>query len=334
MPILLEDLIKQLPGDTERRVSAAKDRLRPRIREALRAETRLTLTRSGEDRDGADSGSSMQVSVLHGVPELLLPLEQQGIDEKYRLALLLSPFRGELTRLRDSGRVVLQELLPRLRVDWAKPLLDGREVHVEPAWEYASFLLNVINEFDLTKHILRVNDDVLGRYRFRLETGGDPQPRIELYWGVMGLVARDLELGLEDLTCVVLAHEMAHAYTHLGFDIDGERWPTGLFADSELPLVEGLAQHYTMLVCKRLASVAPGALDAYRKLLPKQPPAYRVQADWENEFSPEHIRLAMLETRRSNWPGAYRIFIDMLVSARHQLRRTAKRGAGEEQLGL
>jgi hypothetical protein len=334
MPILLEDLIKQLPSDTEKRVSASKDRFRARIREALRTETRLTLYRSGEDRDGSDSGFSLQVAVLPGVPGSLLPHERQAIDEQYQLAILLSPYRGGLTQLRDSGQLVSQELLPKLQVDLAKPLLDGRHSHIKPAWQYAEFLLNLINEFDLTKHILRVNEDVLGRYCFRVDTWDDPQPRIELYWGVIGLVARDLQLDPEDLTCVVLAHEMAHAYTHLGFDIDGERWASVHFNESELPLVEGLAQHYTMLACKRLASIAPSALEAYRKLLPKQPPAYRVQADWENEFTSEHIRLAMLETRRSSRYGRYREFIDMLVSARHQLRGAAKRASSTGRLDI
>ena len=31
---------------------------------------------------------------------------------------------------------------------------------------------------------------------------------------------------VEALTYVVLAHELAHAYTHLGRDIDGNAWDT------------------------------------------------------------------------------------------------------------
>jgi hypothetical protein len=39
---------------------------------------------------------------------------------------------------------------------------------------------------------------------------------------------------------VVLAHELAHAYTQLGADIDGRRWAAPSFAKAETALKEGL----------------------------------------------------------------------------------------------
>jgi hypothetical protein len=50
---------------------------------------------------------------------------------------------------------------------------------------------------------------------------------------------------VEDLTVVVLTHELAHAYTQLGADIEGRRWPAAAFAAAESGLKEGLAQYYT-----------------------------------------------------------------------------------------
>jgi hypothetical protein len=64
---------------------------------------------------------------------------------------------------------------------------------------------------------------VLGAYFFRI-------PQIRLYWVVIGIAARTLGVAVEALTIVVLAHELARAYTHLGRDIDNERWDTGHFA--------------------------------------------------------------------------------------------------------
>src|SRR4029077_10395808 len=41
---------------------------------------------------------------------------------------------------------------------------------------------------------------------------------------------------VEDLTVVVLTHELAHAYTQLGADIEGRRWAAPLFAKAEIAL--------------------------------------------------------------------------------------------------
>ena len=49
---------------------------------------------------------------------------------------------------------------------------------------------------------------------------------------------------VEDLTMVVPVHELAHAYTQLGADIEGRRWAVNAFARADIELKEGLAQYY------------------------------------------------------------------------------------------
>ena len=51
---------------------------------------------------------------------------------------------------------------------------------------------------------------------------------------------------------MVLTHELAHAYTQLGADIDGRRWAAASFAKAETELKEGLAQYYTERVLRRV----------------------------------------------------------------------------------
>ena len=91
---------------------------------------------------------------------------------------------------------------------------------------------------------------------------------------MIGLIAQILGLDTEDLTVIVLAHELAHAYTHRAQDIDGKAWDTTGFAKSGHDLKEGLAQYYTAQVCDRLAASAPNVKIAYETLLRFQPPAY------------------------------------------------------------
>ena len=123
---------------------------------------------------------------------------------------------------------------------------------------------------------------------------------IKLYWGVIGLVSEWVPCSPEDLTVVVLAHELAHAYTQLGADIEGRRWPARSFAKAEIGLKEGLAQYYTDRVLRRLERRYGGALRVFLDLIPRQSEPYQVHRSWEKESSPEAVRRAMLEVRRWN----------------------------------
>jgi hypothetical protein len=320
MPILLDDLIQKLPSDTEEKVRRAKERLNERIREALRRETRLSLYRgTGDGRERRDDVVQVPINIEPGLPEALLPADKQTIEDKYKLAILLGPHRERLTALRDSGKSVAEHLLPALRNDArARELLSGSDA-VSVAANYAEFLLRRLNEFQLSDFILRVNEDVLGDYRFKVHRGyDDPKPRIRLYWGVIGLVAQDLGVNLEDLAGVVLAHELGHAYSHVGSDADEHCWSSELFNATETKLKEGIAQYYTMRVCQRLGDSHPMLLKTFEELLRHQPDPYRVHTKWENATA-ERVRLAMLETRRTDGCGTLNEFEARLQIANDQL---------------
>ena len=69
---------------------------------------------------------------------------------------------------------------------------------------------------------------------------------------------------------MVLAHELGHAYTHLGGDVDGTCWDTDAFAATNVHVVEGLAQSYTERVVNGLNKDHPGAKIAFEALLKKR----------------------------------------------------------------
>jgi hypothetical protein len=140
--------------------------------------------------------------------------------------------------------------------------------------------------------LVAIDEDVLGAYFFRI-------PEIHLYWVVIGITSRALGVSAEALTIVVLAHELAHAYTHLGCDIDDERWDSRQFAASDLGIVEGLAQFYTEVVCKRLEPRMPAAIQAYEALLKRQSGPYRAHRAWigDDERGGEIVRVSMIECR-------------------------------------
>jgi hypothetical protein len=314
MPILLQQLLDELPRDIEDRVKAAHKDHRDKIREALAFHTRMTLRRYNDDLFGAGQYETINISVAvrPGLPAPLQPRDRQEIEDQHRLALILGPYRQGLIGLRDHGKTIARKLVNAMRHEPAAvALLSGQEATIEPAWQYAQLLLEYLKQFQLTSFILNINEDVLGIYDY-----GGTEPKIELYWGVIGLVARDLNIGVEDLTCVVLAHEFAHAFTHVGSDANHLSWDSVQFQQAAHEVKEGLAQYFTALACRQIK--VRGAYEAYEKLLEQQPKAYRVHTEWNAK--PESVRLAMMRMRRvAQQQRSLELFDQFLRDAAHQL---------------
>ncbi|MBI3800826.1 MAG: hypothetical protein HY268_28095 [Deltaproteobacteria bacterium] len=221
----------------------------------------------------------------------------------------------------------------RLNVRWAA-IASGQDQSLQHISELAEILLKEVQKFNLVEWVLEINEDVLGTYHYKKpphKTGQllfiaeeSKEKWINLYWGVIGLIAQLLDVAVEDLTTVVLTHELAYAYTHLGADIDGHRWTAHNFASTDNCLKEGLAQYYTELVCTRLLRQAPQSLDAYKRLLEHQPLDYQVHHRWLEEFKPEEVRFAMIETRR-NGPGRHDAFEAALTHTYEKLRKNNRR---------
>ena len=130
---------------------------------------------------------------------------------------------------------------------------------IQETSEFCRKCLALLDRNDPVPEILSVESDVLGVYeisphhsRTRYPPPNDGSPRgdkepnparIRLFWAVIGVVAACRSWSVEDLTIVVLTHELAHAYTQLGADLDGRRWPPKAFSEADVSLKEGLAQH-------------------------------------------------------------------------------------------
>lgn len=94
--------------------------------------------------------------------------------------------------------------------------------------------------------------------------------------------------------------ELAHAYTHLGRDLDSAGWSDDGFGASDRAVVEGLAQHYTDVVTARLDKRAPMAHSAYKTLLEHQSGPYPAHQTWFERSTRQRgeiVRYAMLQAR-------------------------------------
>lgn len=307
----LKELIEQLPDDTKERVEKACKRYNQVIRESMRNVTRLRLQKGKRKflHSNEQIETRVPVQVRTAAPEYVEKLEipQSGI-----VAAVLSEWRPQLGMLQKSASDLMMLLangigIPAIDEELFKRNdIKEREISVWGAEELAKLLLSEIDKFDVVGWLLHeVQEDVLGCYSYPNAALGIEEcaPKIELFWGVMGLVSPRLDVELEDLTAVVLSHELAHAYTHLGFDVDNYRWSDSGFADSQHELKEGLAQYYGRLALEHLTEVLPNALNTYEKLLAIQPLAYQMQREWVEMVTPEAVRYALVTLRREGAIG-------------------------------
>ncbi len=331
--MLLDELLKFIPSDTEERVRRTRERFNQNVREILRQETGLRLRRAVREPaqtslidDSALPITADQITIrVELVPGLQQSLRQRPIKDKHRLAAFIAPWKDSLERLRDSAADVL-DLAGRLSFDVRGIAVVGNGPQEIPlVIDLAERLLQEASTFNLAEWIPEVNEDALGAYCYHLPDADRPlhrrrqDPWIELYWAVIGLFSRLLVVDIEDLTVVILAHELAHAYTHLGSDIDGHAWSLEEFARTQPALKEGLAQHYAVAVCQRLALGAPKAKAAFDRFLKEQPPDYHTHKPWEEKAKPEELRLSLLQVRRSG-VGSLSEFVQHLDTAQKSLR--------------
>jgi hypothetical protein len=152
--------------------------------------------------------------------------------------------------------------------------------------------------------------DIFGAYFYK-------DSRIELYYVPLILFSQLNEIDLEHLIVIILAHELAHAYHHIGLDTDGISWIN--MSDADLGIKEGLAQYYTALYIQEQKNLYPRLETTYLKLLEFQTGPYRVHESWLKSVKKEHVKHAFNVARR-NGISKNDKFEDILKQAREQLK--------------
>jgi hypothetical protein len=273
----------RLPKDTEQQVKAAYKKWNQRVRNRLDEETRLYTAIDG-------GRSSLRLKIVEGLPLAFAQVLREFDDPD---VWWLTAHRGLFASTRD-GLAALSEAVrvPRRLVQECGA--DGAfQDKLNEVTRVVSAVLEAHQTEQLVHRLRQIDHDVLGAYFFY-------RGEVHLYWMVIGFYASILNVSVEDLTIVVLTHELAHVYTHIGMDVDGSRWDVATFAAADLRIVEGLAQLYTDRALRRLAQFQPGARTAFDELLGLQSLPYTIFQEWiEGEAQGEDVRAAMIQARNS-----------------------------------
>ena len=280
------DALESVQPDAEGAVTRARDKWNIMIRDRLRNETALRLTIG-------DHAQSVPIKVIDGLPAPFLRVMEQFAEAEWAIL-------NEATlRAVARGSEYMREMHPRVRRRWGdKKTGPADPAEIRRVGDTAKAWIALIEEQQVVDRILAIQEDILGAYFYRI-------PEVRLYWVAIGIMARLIDVSIEALVVVVLTHELGHAYTHLGYDIDDHKWDTEHFAQTDVHVVEGLAQFYTSVVCEHLRGRIPEAKNAFEKLLSKQGPAYTSFQNWlpspveGGDSTGEVMRATMIECRRT-----------------------------------
>lgn len=281
------EIIKPLvPPDAEERVNRSFKQWNQIVRDHIRTETGLKLS------DG-DSRFAIPVRVVRGFPVTLAQLIDQYRDPVMWRLIIGQPKLGGLIQgleflLQKWNEFETWPSLPEAAKD-GRPALD-RSLAIATSLQAAALAEKVVQQ------IKAIHEDILGVYRFAPGQGS----AVDLYWLPIAMVAAMLDVAIEDLTVVVLIHELAHGYTHIGRDIDGTSWDDTGFSKSDLAVTEGLAQFYTEVISERLAARTPSLFTAYQALLKLQSGPYLAHRDWldgDRRQIGETVRFTLIAAR-------------------------------------
>jgi hypothetical protein len=249
------------------------------------------------------------VKVVEGIPDPLARIVHQH-DQELVWWLLIQRMRLEQTA---SGLGLLLTRLEQIKpfLNWSTDAEPNAEA-TQKTIELIRAALDRQESKSIAQAVRELETDVLGAYFFRV-------PIIHLYWQAIGLASAIVEVPVEDLTIVVLAHELAHAYS-CGEDKDGTAWDIGKFAGADLHIVEGLAQFYTQLVCTALSARKPALVGVFQQLLLFQSSPYTCFREWsaDHDRSREVIRYAMIDCR-ARGTTSYDTFLERLRNVKQSL---------------
>lgn len=323
--ISLADLLSKVPATYEKTIQDVLRRFRSPIQEALRKECRVLLNPRTQEETGS-GGVQVPVRIVPGYPTALAKIT---FEEEKNFLLLLSRYRPLFTSLATNLDSLGRATPVIARHPRGADLLAGREEAIPVISSLILDALAVLGPFDPIQKVLEIDSDVFGLYTpspspaenypddlaYSVELQAPGRGEIEVYWAVIGLVSELKGWDAADLALVVLIHEFAHAYTHLGADASGRRWTTHAFQRTDKFIKEGLAQYYTARVLAHLTHKSVGAKSVYEALLPLQHDMYRVHLPWVQNYTPEIIRRAMIECRTTEEHSFERFVVSLQEAA-------------------
>jgi hypothetical protein len=275
------------------------------LRSEVRAVTALKLA-----DDSGRTTANIPVAVIDGMPN---PLAEATSDlELWQWWLVLH--RPALEQADQGLKLIVdqKDVLSQFVSD-----VPSRIDSISLSRAFIDDILKHSIDEDILERFKKIEEDIFGAYWIHAS-------KIQLYWMPLAIFASLFRVSLSTLTAAVLCHELVHAYSHRGVDIDGSSWSTDCFIRTDIFVKEGLAQYYTEQIMRALGARLPDGLATFLAKTSKQSAPYTTYQNWlsdKKQPSPEAVRLAMLEFRNSEPPiFGHDEFQRILKSAQARIR--------------
>lgn len=279
-----EDRIQSVIKRSDKWIGIIEPRLHDLTGQKLTQDKTYPHPRSRENKDRTPINTGKNIVVTFPTEKIAADLGIDDMHEVWRFIL------GEINI--DAVFIESEPFQERKLGEEAQKELDTILSEIRSYKEDGSY--DVLGIFSRKKHALKIYAQVIAYYSDKMKVSA------------------------EDLSFVVLVHELAHAYTIAGYDINGYR---GILLN-EYPdrcISEGLAQYYTEAVCMQLESSKPEFLAVFKALLLCQTTPYSWYSNWfQGKPDHEKLRAALIEYR--NGSDDYSLRIDTFLSAIEQDR--------------
>ena len=282
----IEKLILSINKDLKEEVKRSYKKNNIKIRKILSDKTGFSLHyKSFEQGNFIDINEkvSIPIKVEDSVPKKFLDILENCDDQLLELLLKYNSMVTTLNELKFQ----------KDKYHSFSKYHDGKcePEEIQSTIIHLKKLINAVDSSGIIEKLKRLGPDILGAYYFY-------ERRVELYWLSIGMYSLIYNTSIDDLTIVVLTHELAHGYSHVGFDIDGNDWDTHAFSKTDLKIVEGIAQFYTEMICN---DYFEGASSTFKNLLEKQEIQYCDYKNWfetneENKY--EKMRSTIRKVRK------------------------------------
>jgi len=282
----LSELLLEMNPSCKEEVLEAKEKYNLRIRNYFSDKMGLSLVYKTKEfeysRQEYKDRSAIQITMSDYVPDDFLKILKKYDMSVIRLLLHTNQIGNTIGEI-DYQMANFEQNYKYVRKSSTIDSLSN-------TMDYFLDLHSMVLESGIWEDLKRVHPDLLGTYYPR-------ESRLELHWLSISFLSRIHHFSIEDLVTIVLAHELAHGYSNLGYDKDGNQWETNFFLKADLRITEGFAQIYTYLLLK---DHFPSALRAFEYLLGKQSIEYTDFRDWfekEERDKYERTRRLLLVTR-------------------------------------
>jgi hypothetical protein len=310
---MIRDLLVQRHHDLRERVEYTCKRQNQIIRELLNKHTALRLS-------VGNSRQQVSVRVVDGLPEPLAHVVET-IPQREIWELILN---RSLLQSTVAGLDFTDQRLNAIAA-W-QPIHDAIELGtaLRQSREFISWLTETLERTEILDRIARIDQDVLGAYFLQ-----NQPPTIQIYWMAIGIFSSLQDISVESLTVVTLAHELAHAFTHIGYDTDRQQWDTRAFSKTDPRIAEGLAQFYTEIVCQEFdeKNFGAGCSEAFNKLLRQQQSPYTCFRNWVGNATKrqEIIRSCLIQCRTDQLTDYHNFEASLQEAAQRIDRKTKSR---------